>query len=372
MARATLSADLIADIYQAAVDDTRWPDFAMLVGKAARIEHTGVWITDGGEVIDISLADIWRSFGGSYKERFAGLDPWASSLARAPLERVMLGNEHLREDELVKTEFFNEFARPGGMFRPMGVRMQLSPGIYSTIGSDLPWSKLRFEQSDKPRLRSVIPYVKRALQLRLRWRNSQIRSRTKAAILDTLAFAIIVCDNKGRVEYANAAANALDRAGAAISFGHRGRGLRTRTPAETQLLHRLIGDVAAGGAGGSMQVSGVDGNTLMLALVTPLPAGLSSDDAPGRVLISLRWAKDSASFTTATLGSLFGLSPAQAEIALAIFNGKSPEQIATERSIAISTLRTHLAEIFARTGAENQRDLVRLLGMLPPVRSQLA
>jgi DNA-binding CsgD family transcriptional regulator len=37
--------------------------------------------------------------------------------------------------------------------------------------------------------------------------------------------------------------------------------------------------------------------------------------------------------------------------------------------VAISTVRTHLAEIFVRTGTESQRDLVRLLGMLPPVRS---
>jgi DNA-binding CsgD family transcriptional regulator len=55
---------------------------------------------------------------------------------------------------------------------------------------------------------------------------------------------------------------------------------------------------------------------------------------------------------------------------LAIFDGKSPEQIAADRNVAISTMRTHLAQIFARTGAENQRDLVRMLGMLPPLRSR--
>jgi len=367
MARGLPSADLIAAIYQAAVDDARWPDFAMLVGRAARIQHTGVWITENEEVIDISLAEIWRSLGAAYKERFAGMDPWANSLARAPLERVMLGYEHLREDELVKTEFFNEFAQPGGMFRPMGVRMQLSPGVYSTIGSDLPWSRLRFEQSDKPRLRRIIPYVKHALQLRLRWRDSQIHTRTGAAILDALAFAVIVCDQNGRVGYANAAAEALDRSGTTISFGRRGAGLLTRIPAEADLLRRLICETGAGGAGGSMRIGDADGKTLLLALVTPLPAGLAGDDAPGHVLISLRSAKDSGSFTTAILGSLFGLSPTQAEIALGIFDGKSPEQIAVERRIAISTLRTHLAEIFARTGVENQRDLVRLFGRLPPV-----
>jgi DNA-binding CsgD family transcriptional regulator len=53
---------------------------------------------------------------------------------------------------------------------------------------------------------------------------------------------------------------------------------------------------------------------------------------------------------------------------MALHSGRTPEEIALERGIKISTLRTHLAEIFARTGAENQRDLIRLLGLLPPLR----
>jgi len=67
---------------------------------------------------------------------------------------------------------------------------------------------------------------------------------------------------------------------------------------------------------------------------------------------------------------LYGLSPTQAEIALAIFSGKTARQIAAARGVAISTLRTHLAEIFLRTGVDDQRELVRLLGTIPPVCTQ--
>ena len=106
--------------------------------------------------------------------------------------------------------------------------------------------------------------------------------------------------------------------------------------------------------------------------MTPLPRtfGLGGSTRPAYALVTLRSAWDSPSFSAQMLIALFGVSPAQAEIALAIYNGKTPEQIAIERGVAISTLRTHLAEIFLRTGAESQRDLVRLLGTLPPVRAQ--
>jgi DNA-binding CsgD family transcriptional regulator len=48
--------------------------------------------------------------------------------------------------------------------------------------------------------------------------------------------------------------------------------------------------------------------------------------------------------------------------------GKSLEEIATERSVKITTVRTRLARLFARAGAESQRDLVRLIALLPPLR----
>lgn len=367
MAWQALGAGLIGDIFDAALDDARWGDFAGLVGRAARIEHTGVWIADRAGVRDISLAAVWRPFMQSYRERFSRIDPWATSLARAPLETVMLGHEHIREDVLLKTEFFNEFARPGGMFRPMGVRMQLLPGVFSTIGSDLPWSRLTFEETDKPRLRRVVPYVKRALQLRLRWRGSRNGAEVGSAALQAVALPVIVCDATSRVGFANAAAESLTRGGTVIGIDRGGR-LRTRVPGETALLHRFIRDAGTGGAGGAMRLTGPDGVPAMLVLVSPLPPRLNDAAVPGQVLVCLRAAKDSAAFTTTMVASLFGLSRTQAEIALAIFNGEAPETIAAARGVTITTLRTHLAHIFARTGVENQRGLIRLLGAVPPIR----
>ena len=91
------------------------------------------------------------------------------------------------------------------------------------------------------------------------------------------------------------------------------------------------------------------------------------DRGIGHVMLSLRHARDTPAFDATLLEHLFGLSPTQAGIALALFNGRSPEEIALERGIKMTTLRTHLTEIFLRTGTETQRDLMRLLGTLPPL-----
>ena len=118
-------------------------------------------------------------------------------------------------------------------------------------------------------------------------------------------------------------------------------------------------------------MTGRNGATGLLVLVTPLPNQLHGHAGVGHALVSLRSTQDCPSFQKAELEALFALSPTQAAVALDLYGGKSPEQIASERGVRISTLRTHLAEIFARTGAESQRDLVRLIGLMPPVRRRM-
>lgn len=369
MKREGLTPDLIADLYAAAVDDELWPQFSTLLGKATGIEAVSVWVTERGQYVDFSVAGVFKTFVGSYREHFGRLDPWAASLARTPTETVMIGYEHMREDELVKTEFYNDWARHGGMYRPIGVKMRLTPEISATMGSDNPFAKTLFDASDKRRVQALVPHVKRALQLRLRRQQSAApRANAHAAALNAFTFGVLVCDAGGRLVFANAAAEALARQGAGIVLGPRGKEVGALKAAEGRALGLLIRDATGGGAGGMLQLTGSDGATALLVLVTPLPRQPNDTFGPGHALVALRSARDRPAFTEATLAALFKLSPAQAAIAFAIYNGRTPEEIALQRGIKITTLRSHLAQIFLRTGAENQRDLVRLLGMLPPLQ----
>ncbi|HEY6578360.1 MAG TPA: helix-turn-helix transcriptional regulator [Rhizomicrobium sp.] len=208
------------------------------------------------------------------------------------------------------------------------------------------------------------------MQLRRRWRDSQSPATHQTAALDALAFGVIVCDAAARIVFVNQAAQESARVGDGIVLGGRGNGLRAIVHNETRALAALIHDAASGGPGGIIRVTGRGGLTELTALVTPLPRAFELDGDTDRAyaLVTLRSARDSPSFSAETLIALFGVSPAQAQIALAIYGGQTPEKIAGERGVAISTLRTHLAQIFLRTGTESQRDLVRLLGTLPPIR----
>lgn len=339
-----------------------------LTAKAADAETVGAWIVENGNIADIAMTAAGRESVAPYTAHFHKLDIWQANVARAPRGQVHISYEHTAEDKLLKTEFYNDFARQFGLLRPMGVMLQLTPHAVATVSAERLNTQMRFDGTDKPHFQRLVPYLKGALQLRLRHRANLPHTHAYVASLDALAFGTVICDARANVVFANSAAEALAAGGAGITLGRHGKGLSALIPAQSRALAELVHDAANGGAGGAMQISGVDGAAGLLVLVTPLPPPLNVLRGSGYALVSLRSARDNPAFVQASLEALFQLSPTQAAIALALYEGKSPEQIATERAVRISTLRTHLVQIFARTGAENQRDLIRLLGLLPPVR----
>jgi DNA-binding CsgD family transcriptional regulator len=57
----------------------------------------------------------------------------------------------------------------------------------------------------------------------------------------------------------------------------------------------------------------------------------------------------------------FGLTPAEADVALKILKGDGRQAAAARLGIAATTVRAHLSHIFEKTGVRRQAELVRLL-----------
>ena len=169
----------------------------------------------------------------------------------------------------------------------------------------------------------------------------------------------------GGILFANAAAEAHARSGDGLVLGGAGLGVAAFYPGESALLRALIADAANGGTGGAVAITGYEGGRLFM-LVAPLPARIA--DEPGRVLVTMRPAAAGPTFDAFTLQRLFGLTQAEARLALALLAGRSLAEYGAERQVTENTLRTQLAHVLRKTETGSQRELVRLLGLLPPLR----
>jgi DNA-binding CsgD family transcriptional regulator len=101
-------------------------------------------------------------------------------------------------------------------------------------------------------------------------------------------------------------------------------------------------------------------------LVAPLAERIA--DEPGRVLVTMRPVAADPTFDAVTLDRLFGLTPAEARLAVALAGGRSLAEYGAERKVTENTLRTQLAHVLRKTEASSQRDLVRPLSLLSPLR----
>jgi DNA-binding CsgD family transcriptional regulator len=61
------------------------------------------------------------------------------------------------------------------------------------------------------------------------------------------------------------------------------------------------------------------------------------------------------------------LSPSEEQVLGALCEGCSPNAIAARNGVKIATVRTQIANIRAKTGAESIRDLVQQVAVLPPL-----
>ena len=67
------------------------------------------------------------------------------------------------------------------------------------------------------------------------------------------------------------------------------------------------------------------------------------------------------------LAEVFDLTPAEVQVAIAIAEGLSIEEIAQRRRVAIGTIREQLKAVFSKTQTSRQSDLVRRLIALSPI-----
>jgi DNA-binding CsgD family transcriptional regulator len=67
---------------------------------------------------------------------------------------------------------------------------------------------------------------------------------------------------------------------------------------------------------------------------------------------------------TEALATVFDLTPAEVRVAERLLAGRSATETAEDLCIALATVRTHLASIYAKTGTGRQSDIIRLAAQL--------
>jgi DNA-binding CsgD family transcriptional regulator len=108
--------------------------------------------------------------------------------------------------------------------------------------------------------------------------------------------------------------------------------------------------------------------TYLVALRAPHKSGPERHDASA--LVFFHDVRQNPGLDPAIVADTFGLTPAEARLAVTLASGIAVKTIAAQRKVEVSTVRTQLRSILAKTGTNRQAELVRVLLGLPAIRSR--
>ena len=366
----TAEAAMLDLVYGAAYEPDLW--VRVMERVADRIGGDGGVLTqfsmvDGSGAMVLSRLD--PAILPVYFERFS-LDNPLSNVddAYAYLKdwqpRIVTDEDWMPKEKLVSTVYYNEFLVPQDIHSTVMIRLAAEGVNVSAISLTRSHRKPQFGAEDLRYVQWLHPHLIRSFNLGRSFAAARQFTSNLADALGHSEHAVFLLGDDGRIRFANGAAEALTGLGAGLRIvsGH----LTTADGDAARALAALV--VAATSAdpalrrGGSLAVPTRDRRLPLSLTVAPVPVErVSVFDARPAAIICVTDLEAGISPPEQKLRALFGLTGAETRVALALFEGASPQEAAGQLGLSVNTVRVHLAKVFDKTGVNRQSELVRLM-----------
>ena len=327
---------------------------------------------------------------GRYTSYYAARDPVLEpALARSAPGTLLFSESLIERPVFIRSEFYCDWMQSIGMFAGAAVTLVQSETSRAVLYMSRERTAGSFTTDDEAALASLIPHLQRATQLAIRLAAHQ-SDRRPPAHLHASSVPVIIADQRARPIYANAAAELLLRNAGSLKIEPQPQGVSGSlcglTAAATRHLRALIASVCGTGArhtadsmssgivpassGGSIVLRDVRGAAALLVMVSPMPivaqgpGCLFHDCVPAsseaRAVLSI--VDLSVPYTNAVshagvrrcLSEHFGLTDAEAAVAVDIAGGAGLAAIAEIRCVTLATVRNQAARIYLKTNTRGQ------------------
>ena len=368
MPREALLNRLIGDIYDAVLDPSLWPSVleksaGFVGGPAASLFFKDASINSGDGIYDHGIEPRYKRL---YCDEYVKLDPTTIGQFLAPIAEPVSTADLVPYDEFLATRFYREWAEPQGLVDFVCSVLDRSATSIAMFGVFRDKCDGLVDEAARERMRLITPHVRRAVLIGRVIDLGQAKAKTFHDVLDGLSAGMFLVDARGRVVHANASGR--DILAAADFLRSVGGRLVARDPAADRALRGVFaaaakGDGAVGTGGIAIPLTSREGEAYV-AHVLPMTSGARHDlgmaEAAVATLFVQRSALDSPSLP-ATIAEHYKLTPTELRVLLALVDVGSGPEVAEALGVAESTVKTHLARIYQKTGTRGQLDLVKLV-----------
>lgn len=368
-------SDLVATIYDAALDASQWrgtlASLAGFVGGSSAALYSKELATGGGEFyFDSGFIDAQAR--RLYCERYAFLDPTTSCHLFAPIDEPMATDELVPYGEFVESRFYREWADPQRVAYGVSAVLEKAGSRAAIFGVFQPENDGPVGADMRCRMRLLAPHLRRATLVGRTVGLCEERSASLAEAMDRMSAGVFPVAENGALLHANDAGRSMAARGDMLRIS-RGELVLDDSEARARLLESVVaarrGDAALGGRGVSLSMKGQGGEPYV-AHVLPMRGGSRREVGGSRTAcaVFVRRAVVEPPCEPALLARTYGLTPTELRVLLAIVEVGGVPEVAEALGVAETTVKTHLARLFGKTGTSRQAELVKLVaGFASPV-----
>jgi DNA-binding CsgD family transcriptional regulator/PAS domain-containing protein len=359
--------EVVARLYDAALDDSLWTQVLSKIEILLHANNVRMIITDKNSGAPIfAISSRHPESNGEYISYYASIDERWPRILKLPHFSPTIHERLFREGEMATSRVYNEFLVKYDAQSQTITRMD-GPGGNSVVFSAIrEKSRGAFDGPETETIRHLLPHILRAMQVHHAMVLMGAVNQSLASRLESAQLGAIFLDHDGRIIETNKSAASILKARDGLA---RERGfVKASHRQENAKLQTLLADVIAQGLATKMGSSGVllVSRPSMLCPLSLLVVPISSkqlDFGACRPVaaIFVRDPENRLELSTEKLARLFGLTPAESRLAVALAHGQSLQDYVEVNALSKNTVRWLLKNVMSKTDTRRQAELVRLI-----------
>ncbi len=364
---------ILSAMYDAMLDDTRWPAASALVDEACGLKGNSLMVGEGPKD-DIRATCVGSYYRGQrrqeiereYLEDYHPADERVPRFRQLPEGRLVHVTDLYTTEELKTSPTYNEVLRRADKQDSLNVRFDGPDGSHIAWCPADPVDSDGWGTSRLAMVAELLPHVRQFVRVRQAVVCALAR-RGAAGLLDNLRMGVIHLDRRGRIIDVNDRARGILRRGDGLS-DRRGE-LCVREPSDRGRLDRLLRDAlpatGAAAVSSSMQLRRLPGLPPFTVHIKPLAVrqpDYGARHVAAQVLIVEPGRRHRVD--PDRVAGMLELTPAESEVAVSLAEGGSVRDIAEATGRTTAAISCQVKRICRKHSISRQADLVRLVRSL--------
>ena len=349
---------VISAIYEAPLDLESWRSSLEAVAKLAGAAGGGHFFMfdPTQERVMLSHTPTWMSREGeaTYNQHYMAADPRRLLVGAAQPGHWVYDHDHFDSRYVGRSDVY-QFLIKHGIRYLAGTNLIADSDLLATFAIFRSPDQRQFGHSEKELLKRLSPHLVRAAKLTLQLEEVRERLQLSLTALDSLPEAVVVTDKLMRVVLQNRRAEALFRDAKWLKAS--GDKILARTVDDQRRLQSAVSQAIEAGAGAFLHISASDAGPLFCRVLPAPEASTVAELKPRRLALLICKSTAVSAAQVSAIAAMYGLTPAETRVAELLVSGARQQEISVALGTSLNTVKTHLKQVFDKTGTHRQSEL---------------